>query len=416
VNETVASHGQGDGQRARAAETRATEPHGTASPMPAARRLLAGLDRLRERLVIAVLYNGDAKAPGAVIHATYNPRSDKSYRPVAEDIAASLGANGFRRVIVLADDMRLGARLAAEGVDIAWINSAGVQGYGAAGHTPAMLELFGLPYVGHNPLNAATLDNKHAFKRALLSLGIPTAPFVVWDGTTGRFDPDTNAQFARVFAGAAGPFVVKPVSGRASLHVHLVETRAGLAAALDAVYRATSNLVMIESFLPGAEYAVSVMGGTVSAGGRVAFDDAPFVLSPVERRFERGERIFTSMDVRPITRDRSRLLDPAADGGLHDALASLARQIYREFQLRTLIRLDVRADAAGRLHVLEANPKPDLARPSGDRVNLVAVGLGRHGMSYDDLILSLLLDRLHFYLARREATVRHIAEKLEGAA
>lgn len=364
--------------------------------------------RLSDRLRIAVIYNGDKDAPGAVIHPTHNPRSNKSYEPVAADIAASLRSSGFRHVSVLPDDMRLGERLRQEGIDFAWVNSAGVQGYGAVSHTPGTLEMLGIPYVGHNPLNAVTLDNKHAFKRGLLSLGLPTAPFVIWDGTSGPFLPARSSLFQRTFEGFAGRFVVKPVSGRASQHIHVVDRAEDLTEAVDTVYRATANTVLVESYMPGAEYCVSVSGGVAARQGVLSRQRDPFVFSAIQRLLGPDETIFTSMDVRPITLDRTRLLDPAADAGAHAALVRLAKRVYLDFQLRSLVRVDVRSDDQGRLFVLEANPKPDLARPRAETYSLVCVGLHQCGMSYDDLILSLFADRMDFYLRHRPRTIAHV--------
>ena len=90
----------------------------------------------------------------------------------------------------------------------------------------------------------------------------------------------------------------------------------------------------------------------------------------------------------------------------------MARAVWRDFQLRTLVRLDIRADADGRLQILEANPKPDLKRPSGNELSLVCAGLARVDMTYEDLILSLLVDRLDHYLQNRPAVVGHIAKWL----
>src|SRR5690606_12804501 len=114
---------------------------------------------------VGVIHNGDRTLPGAVIHQGRNSRSEKSYLPVAEDIAAGLRAAGFRRVSVLPDDLSLPRRLRDEGVDLAWLNTAGVQGYDAIAHTPSILEMSGVPYIGHRPLLALTLDSKHVFKR-----------------------------------------------------------------------------------------------------------------------------------------------------------------------------------------------------------------------------------------------------------
>ncbi len=84
-----------------------------------------------------------------------------------------------------------------------------------------MLELFGIPYVGHDPMMAGILDNKHVFKRQLRAAGIPTAEFHIWQPGIGEDDPTAEVGFKAAFGDFAGPFVVKPVSGRASLNVTL---------------------------------------------------------------------------------------------------------------------------------------------------------------------------------------------------
>lgn len=371
------------------------------------------LPRLKQHLRLAVIYNGDKSAPGAVINETANPRSLKSYRPVAEDIAATLGELGFRHVTLMPDDMTLGARLREEGIHFAWINSAGVQGYGAACHTPAMLELFGVPYVGHDPIDALVLDNKHIFKRSLQSLGIPTTPFVVWDPTEDGAVHRSARFWAEAFPAYPGPFVVKPVTGRASQNVHFVADSKEAAEVMDDVYAATLNAVLVEQFVGGPEYTVGVAGRVRVRNGRLDELDAPLVLSPLERILEPGEKIFTSMDVQPITRDRARLLDPAADGETCRRLDALCRRIVGALHLRSLIRVDVRADATGALNVLEVNLKPDLKRPTEDRTNLICIGLDQAGLRYDELLLSLLVDRLYFYLVHRPNTARELARLLD---
>ena len=73
---------------------------------------LAGqVERLLSRMRIAVIYGGDKTEDGAVIYQSHNPRSWKSYRAVAEDIAESLRRMGCRYVTLMADDMRLAQRV-----------------------------------------------------------------------------------------------------------------------------------------------------------------------------------------------------------------------------------------------------------------------------------------------------------------
>lgn len=375
--------------------------------------LQAQIDRLLDRMRIAVVFGGDKSVPGAVIHPTWNPRSWKSYETVAQDIADALARIGFRHVQLMSDDMRLSERLCREGIHLAWLNTGGVQGYNPACHAPAMLELFGIPYVGHDPLSATTLDNKHAFKRELASAGILTAPFMTWHLSRGPFLPKMNSRFARIFGDYTGPFVVKPVSGRASLHVHVVDNVGDLPEVVDEVFSVTENLVLIESYLPGREFCVSVCGPVTARNGRLSRRSIPFVFSKLERMFEPDERIFASMDLRPIRPGRFRRPDPVSDAETLSQLGVLARDIFLEFHLSSLIRLDVRAAADGRLMVLEANVKPDLTRPGNEATSLVCAGLYEHGMDYDDLILSLLADRLDSLFNQRRASVRHLIDLLE---
>lgn len=353
---------------------------------------------LLQNLRVAVVYGGDKATGGAVIRQAGNPRSWKSYESVAQDIGAAMTRLGCRHVAILPDDMRLASRLKEDKIHLAWLNTGGVQGRSSISHAASLLEMLGIPYVGHDPLTAAILDNKFVFKRQLMAIGIPTAPFFVWHPACDPMDPSRHRQFASSFRNWDGGFVVKPVTGRASLHVHYVERAADLAGVAMEVFRATHNDVLIEAFIPGREYCIAVAGPIIASAGKLKKLPGPFTFAGVERVLGSGERVFTSMDVAPITRDRVRPLDPDRDAFVIDALDDLAATLYREMPLKTLVRLDVRADHAGRLFVLEANPKPDLKAPIGTTTSLICAGLDRFAMSYDDLILSIFADRAAEFL------------------
>jgi len=372
--------------------------------------------QLMTRMRIAVIFGSNKTTPGSVLYQTSNTRSWKSYEAVAQDIALSLERIGFRHVQLMPDDMRLGDRLRREQIHMAWLNTGGVQGYNSAAHASSMLEMLGVPYVGHDPLAATTLDNKHAFKREAVCAGIPTAAFSTWNMANGPFRPDLNSRFKSAFGDYAGPFIVKPVSGRASLHVHVAEDRAALPDMVEAIYRATDNVVLIEKYLSGREFCIGVAGPITSRQRRLVRGGEPFTLSAIERAFDVDEKIFTSMDTRPITKDRFKQLDPVRDGALLERMRRLACEIYREFNLSSLIRLDLRSDEHGNLHVLEANPKPDLKQPAEGVTSLISAGLSECGMDYDDLIFSLIADRLDYLFTHRREAVGHILGLLEPAA
>lgn len=371
------------------------------------------LERLMKLMRVAVIYGGDKSVEGAVINPTINPRSWKSYQAVAEDIADALKSIGFHEVHLMPDDMRLGEQLRQAGIHMAWLNTGGVQGYNPMAHAASMLEMFGIPYVGHDPLTTGMLDNKHVFKRELKALGIPSAPFVVSHVADGPLRPRTNARFKKAFGGYEGPFVVKPVSGRASWHVYVADTSDDITDMVNAIHRTTENHALVEAYLPGAEYCIAVCGNVTAYDGKLVRHDDPFVFAAVERCLGTDEKIFTSMDVRPITADRLRVLDPACDAREINALGKLAHEVYRELGLEAIIRLDVRADAEGRMAVLEANPKPDLKRPRDGQTSLVCANLKAYGMGYEDLILSLISDRIDLLLSQRRRTVTHLTALLE---
>ena len=375
-------------------------------------QLEAQVAGLLARMKIAVIHGGDKSNAGAVIHQTANTRSWKSYRNVAEDIGAALERLGAKTVQLMADDMTLGENLRRAEIDLAWLNTGGVQGYSPMSHAAAMLEMFGIPYVGHDPLAAGMLDNKLVFKRELQALGVRTAPFVGWHPSRGPADPSQGPAFDLIFADYAGPFVVKPVTGRASLHVHVVNERSDLAAIADQVFRATNNHVLIEAFLPGREFCIAVCGGVVARKRRLAHHHEPFVFSPAERMLAAGERIFTSMDQQPITVDRVHLLEGESEREIIARLHEVARVIFIELNLATLIRLDLRMGSDGEIYVLEANPKPDLAKPTSRKTSIVCVGLGGSGMDYDDLILSLLAERIDLVFRRGRGSPHHLIELL----
>ncbi|MCG8594506.1 MAG: hypothetical protein MI785_09075 [Kiloniellales bacterium] len=395
--------------------TAKAQPHGTWEDryLGSARALQDCVETLMDRMNMAVIYGGDKTADGAVINQTSNPRSWKSYKSVAQDIAGALRRLGCPRVSVIPDDMQFGRRLTENEVHMAWLNTGGVQGYSPLCHAASMLEMMGIPYVGHDPMTAGILDRKDVFKRFLMALGFPTAPFITWNMAEGPLDPASNERFRRVHGDHAGPFIVKPVSGRASLNVHWVEGRGGLSAAVASVHEATRSLVMIEPYLPGREFCVAVSGYVTAQRRELRRHKDPFVVCAIERVFQPDERIVTSMDVRPITGDRLRVLDPEQDAAVLRELADLGRAVYREMNIESLIRFDVRADEAGRLKILEANPKPDLKAPSRGQTSLVAASLSAFGMSYDDLILSLLADRLAFLFGERPGCVGRLKALLD---
>jgi D-alanine-D-alanine ligase len=197
------------------------------------------------------------------------------------------------------------------------------------------------------------------------------------------------------------------------LHVHVVKDRASLTEAVAEVYHATKNTVLVEKFLAGREFCIAVAGPVTASRQRLYHRPEPFTFAALERNLSAEEMIFTSMDVRPITRDRIHFLDPNIDAAVRKQLHQIGCEVFREFNLSTLTRIDIRADDAGNMFILEANPKPDLKRGHNGVTSLIEAGLPEANMNYDDLILSLLADRLYFLFNHQRESIGHILELIE---
>jgi D-alanine-D-alanine ligase len=368
------------------------------------------LPPLKKRARIAVVYGGIARAGSTVINETVNGRGTKTYEAVAHYIAGSLRQLGFYEVELIPEDMHLASRLAERRIDLVWINSGGIQGMTPMSHAPASCELAGIPYVGHSPGSVALLDDKGLFKAKLRSLGIPTADYLVVNSAQAV----SLAALSERFRGQddAERFIVKPVSGRASLNVEVANRLSDVPDLIERVRAATGGgAVLVEEYLCGSEYAVSVDGPWVSQGGGQSITKLgrPHAFSAVQRVLDDGELIWTSMDKRAITGDRMRL----TTGPIQAALVVLAEHVYRDCGLETCVRLDIRADWSGSLRVLECNPKPDLAPPTECSTSVICAGLPQAGMSYNDLILSILINRLDYLHTHRPALFSTLSKVFE---
>lgn len=372
------------------------------------------IEALLPSLNIAVIYSGDHRRDGAVLNRTYHPRFWKSYRKVAEHIQTTLMDLGFRNVFLLSDDMNLQQALIEKNIHLAWLNTGGVQGRNAMSHTPGLLEMLGVPYIGHSPHNYAVLDQKVSLKRLARSFGLATPDFMVWDPVY-HSQPDVFLKSLRETLSETGGFVVKPVTGRASQYTHVIERTQDLLDAIHGIHQQTNNQVLIEKYLPGREFCVSGAPPFMHQNGAFHHLSQPFTFSYVERLFRNGERIFTSIDKVALDHSRATLLDEEKEADLISKLSGICQFVFREMGLKYLIRLDLRVDDKGVLNILEINPKPDLKRPENGKFSLVAMGLEKQGLTYDDLILGLLGSFLDFSLTHRPVSVPGILQILTRA-
>jgi D-alanine-D-alanine ligase len=260
--------------------------------------------------------------------------------------------------------LELARRLAlGERWDLVFNFAEGVRGRSREAQVPAICELYDQPYTFSDPLTCAVTLDKSLAKRLVRDHGLPTAPFALVER------PEQAAAVT-----LQPPLFVKPVAEGSSKGVtrrSRVETREELPAACAELIQAFNQPVLVESFLPGREMTVGIVGNGAAARVlgvmEVAFRAHADAAYTAENKKEYETRVdYALLDGEPLAR-RARELALAA---------------YKALDCRDLARIDLRCDAAGELQFLEVNPLPGL-HPTYSDLPILA---GRAGVPYPDLL------------------------------
>jgi D-alanine-D-alanine ligase len=265
--------------------------------------------------------------------------------------------------------VELARRLAAgERWDLVFNFAEGVSGRSREAQVPALCELFDQPYTFSDPLTAALTLDKPMAKRVLRDLGLPTAPFVV---------VHSRAEAAAV--DLPPPLFVKPVAEGSSKGV----TSRSKVSCLDELPERCAELiaafgqpVLVETFLPGREVTVGIVGngGTARA------------LATMEVLFERGgdREFYTALNKAEYEeRVRYTLLDgePLAVRAREVALAA-----YAALGCRDAGRVDLRCAADGEPCFMEINPLPGMHPTRSDLPIMCTLG----GLGFNGLVGEIL--------------------------
>jgi len=156
--------------------------------------------------------------------------------------------------------------------------------------------------------------------------------------------------------------------------------RASRVASQDALVAAVARVVsryrqpaLVEHFLEGAEYTVTVIG-----------NDPPRALPVLQRALEVESRIgLHAVETRATSLPH--VVPGSLDAPLEAQLASLAIRAYQALECRDFARADFKCDAAGAPIFLEINPLPTFA-PDGS-FGILAEVMGR---THEDLLAEVL--------------------------
>lgn len=215
----------------------------------------------------------------------------------------------------------------------------------------ALVEMAGLPYFGSDALTLSLSLDKAWTNRAVAAEGVRVAPQVTI----------ASAQEARSCElPAAFPLFVKPRWEGTSKGIRAtsrVEDREALVREVERVVGAYRQPALVEAFVAGAEYTVSVVG-----------HDPARALPVLQRALdaESGIGLHAIEGVHDELRaadapSREHALPGKLSPELEAEMQRIALEVFALFECRDFARVDFRLDAEGRPVFLELNPLPTFA-------------------------------------------------------
>jgi D-alanine-D-alanine ligase len=294
-------------------------------------------------------------------------------------VAKALSALG--EVIRLEADEDFPERLHRLRPDIVFNIAEGKNGVNREAHVPAICEFYGIPYSGSDPLTLSLCLDKARTKEALSAHGIPTARFVVIR---------EMADLTLATESLELPVFVKPIhegSSKGITERNFCATKAELETQVRFLLDTYDQPVIVEEYLPGAEFTCAVLGNGKTAKvlpivgmNFAALPEGALPIYGFEAKWiwDRPERPLEMFEC------------PAAIGpALTRAVERVTLDAYRVLGCRDWSRIDVRLDAAGVPNVVEVNPLPGILPDPADN-SCFPKAARAAGISYDELIQSCL--------------------------
>ncbi|HMD74302.1 MAG TPA: hypothetical protein VKG05_10615 [Steroidobacteraceae bacterium] len=283
---------------------------------------------------------------------------------------------------------QLTSRLAAgDRWDLVFNIAEGLLGISRESQVPALLDAFDIPYTFSDPVVLGLTLHKGLAKRVVRDLGLDTPDFIV-------VEQDADLDGVEL----EPPLFAKPVAGGSSMGISKASKICDLAQAAGVCRMLRARFgqpVILESFLPGREFTIGIVG----TAGRARVLGAMEILLQDEAEPE----IYSYANKRDYHRVvRYRL----ADGEVAARASELALRAWIGLGCRDAGRVDVKLDSNGNPHFLEVNPLAGLHPEHSDLVIICRLC----GIRYVQL-LEMILESAE---QRRIAQVRELRPRRHG--
>ncbi len=332
------------------------------------------------------LTSRDFRTGALRIGLTYDLRADYLARGFSEEETAELDQVGTIEAIEEAlralghDTERLGhveqlmpRLIAGERWDLVFNICEGLFGLGRESMVPSLLDHYRIPYTFSDPLTLAVCLHKGTAKSVLAAAGVPTPTFMVIESIDQLVDLEmgdvsTNGLEFPLFAKPVAEGTGKGIDGRS-----IIVDAGALRSKVSSLLEAFRQPVLVETFLPGRELTVGIVGTGEDARAVGVLE--VHLLSSAESgvySYVNKERCEELVEYR-LVEDTDELAVQAGE---------IALRAWRALGCRDGGRVDLRCAANGQPQLLEINPLAGLHPLHSDLPILCT----KAGMEYQELI------------------------------
>ncbi len=225
---------------------------------------------------------------------------------------------------------------------------------------PAILDMLRLPYTGSGVLGMSLSHDKYVAKKMFLGAGLPTAPFMLV--TDPNNIPEHHLRY---------PLFVKPAHEGTSIGINehaKVHNRQELEAQINWVWEQLQSPILVEEYIDGREFTVSVLGDEVLPIVEIV---SPTGFYSNEQKEEAVSEVY-------------RVCPAHLPEEKANEMKAIARQAMQTLELVDFCRMDLRMDQAGNVFILEVNPLP-LLYPDPEQASFVYSARAA-GYNYNEMI------------------------------
>ncbi|MCF2948597.1 D-alanine--D-alanine ligase [Paraglaciecola aquimarina] len=233
---------------------------------------------------------------------------------------------------------------------------------GEDGSLQGALQQLNLPYTGTGVLGSALCMDKIRSKQVWQSLGLPTANYKIADKRS--FDAGSCKA---IMASLGDEVMVKPAQEGSSIGMARVNSALQLETAVQNAFK-YDNKVLIEQFVHGSEYTVSILNGQALPSISMS---TPRDFYDYAAKYQTDSTVYTCPS--GLTADEE------------SQLAELALEAFDAVAGSGWGRVDFMRDQLGRFYLLEANTAPGMTEKS-----LVPLAAKQAGLSFAELSLAVL--------------------------